>query len=208
MIGLTGNRLRVVNIEQSKTGQICYFNGGSSASGSVYPKRKSTCSWRKRWIGMKKPPGIETPAHVVLSVSLNDEDFDSLERILKSDWTVTASATPASALSLLRETPIPVLVCDCDSTPGTWHEMLNRISILPDPPLLILTSRLADERLWAEGLDLGAWDVLAKPFQTEEAIRVIDSAWRHWQDCRGVYNSPTPQGKAATRTGQMIITGP
>jgi hypothetical protein len=44
MIGLTGNRLRVVNIEQSTTGQICYFNGGSSASGSVYPKRKSTCS--------------------------------------------------------------------------------------------------------------------------------------------------------------------
>jgi hypothetical protein len=45
---------------------------------------------------MKKPPGIEIPIQVVLSVSPNDEDFVSLDRILKSDWTVTASATPAS----------------------------------------------------------------------------------------------------------------
>src|ERR1035441_7972483 len=68
---------------------------------------------------------------------------------------------------------------------GTAREMLEHISILPDPPLLILTSRLADERLWAEGLNLGAWDVLAKPFQTEEAIRVVDSAWRPCTGCRG-----------------------
>jgi DNA-binding NtrC family response regulator len=196
----------VVNIEQPTTGQICYLHGGSSASGSVYPKRKSTLRLQQRSSGMKKPPGIETANQVVRSVSPNDEDCVSLERILKSGWTVTARATPASALSLLREVPIPILICDCDPTPGTWHEMSDHISILPDPPLLILTSRLADERLWAEGLNLGAWDVLAKPFQTEEAIRIVDSAWLHWQDRHGVCSRPTPQRKAATRT-EMITTG-
>src|ERR1035441_8251985 len=139
---------------------------------------------------MTKPPGIEPAIQVVLSVSPNEEDSAALERIVSSDWTVAASATPASAFSVLREMPIPVLFCDCDPTPSTWHEMLEQSSLLYDPPLLVLTSRLADERLWAEGLNLGAWDVLAKPLQVEEAIRVVDSAWRHWQDRHGGQRRP------------------
>jgi CheY-like chemotaxis protein len=38
----------------------------------------------------------------------------------------------------------------------------------PDPPMLIVTSRLADDYLWAEALNLGAYDVLAKPFDASE----------------------------------------
>ena len=39
---------------------------------------------------------------------------------------------------------------------------------------------LADERLWAEALNLGAYDVLAKPFGRTEAMRVVAAAWRAW----------------------------
>ena len=46
-----------------------------------------------------------------------------------------------------------------------------------DPPLLIVTSRFADERLWAEALNVGAYDVLAKPFERDEVNRVLTSAW-------------------------------
>ena len=49
-----------------------------------------------------------------------------------------------------------------------------------DSPSLIVTSRLADERLWAEALNLGAYDVLAKPFDSTEAMRVVGAAWRAW----------------------------
>jgi len=156
---------------------------------------------------MKKPPGRETAVNVVLSVSPNDEDRASLERIFKSDWTVIASATVASALSVLREIPIPIVICDCGITPCTWGEMLDHISLLPDPPLLIVTSRLADERLWAEALNLGAWDVLAKPFDTNEVIRSVSVAGQHWQDRHGVYSSRTEQRKAANTTGHMAATG-
>jgi len=50
---------------------------------------------------------------------------------------------------------------------------------LSDPPLLIVASRLADEYLWAEALNLGAYDVLAKPFDADEVVRVLRSAWFH-----------------------------
>src|ERR1035441_2159843 len=103
-------------------------------------------SQTKGWSDMKKATGRETALKAVLSVSSNHEDRDSLEGIVRSDWTVVPSATVASALSVLREVPIPVVICDGDLAPGTWEDLLSHISSFPDPPLLIVTSRLADER--------------------------------------------------------------
>jgi DNA-binding NtrC family response regulator len=156
------------------------------------------------WDGTKKPSGSETACNIVLSVSPNDEDCASLARIFKSGWTVIASATVASALAVLRETPIPIVICDCDVSSGTWGEMLNHFSLLPDPPLLIVTSRLADERLWAEALNLGAWDVLAKPFDANEVMRIAGIARQHWQDRHGVR---TEHRKSANGGGHLAATG-
>jgi len=66
--------------------------------------------------------------------------------------------------------------------PVTWRELLDRTRRLPHPPLVIVTSRLADEQLWAEALNLGAYDVLAKPYDRTEVTRVVSSAWRRWQE--------------------------
>jgi len=66
--------------------------------------------------------------------------------------------------------------------PGTWREMLAEAAQLLPPPFLIVTCRLADERLWAEALNVGAYDVLAKPFDAAEVIRVVSLAWLHWKD--------------------------
>ena len=51
---------------------------------------------------------------------------------------------------------------------------------LAAPPKLIVSSRLADHRLWAEVLNLGGFDVLMTPFETEEVLRVTSSAWSEW----------------------------
>ena len=161
--------------------------------------------------GLKKAFGYENASQVVLSISPNDEDCASLARILKSDWTVIARSTLALALSGLRETPVPIVMCDCDISPqcmrGTWEEMLDHLSLLPAPPLLILTSRLADERLWAEALNLGAWDVLAKPFDPDETIRIAGIAHQHWQDRHGDHFRRAKEGRSASGTGYLAATG-
>jgi DNA-binding NtrC family response regulator len=171
--------------------------------GNVVDSRPQT----KGWDGIKKPPGLETAFNTVLSVSPNDEDCASLERIFKSDWTVIASATVASALSVLREIPVPVVICDCGISSGTWGEMLDHFALLSDAPLLIVTSRLADERLWAEALNRGAWDVLAKPFDADEVIRIVIIARQNWQDRHGVHISRAKQRKSADGTGHLVLTG-
>jgi DNA-binding response OmpR family regulator len=59
-----------------------------------------------------------------------------------------------------------------------WKDILSYLAEVLDPPPLILTSRM-DERLWAEALNLGSWDVLIKPFDRTEVRRVVTSALYH-----------------------------
>jgi AmiR/NasT family two-component response regulator len=152
---------------------------------------------------MKKQPGIKISGDkttvaaehetigvsAVLYVTPNDADADGVflrqifdERDKGLARTLIARSTLDSAFSVLRETPVAIVVCEADLMPGTWKDMLEYISFLPDPPLLIITSPLADELLWAEALNLGAHDVLVKPFDAAEVRRIVALAWGHWQE--------------------------
>jgi DNA-binding NtrC family response regulator len=144
---------------------------------------------------MKTSPAIDntlTSNAVVLSISPDEEDHGLPQRIFReSQWSLIASPTIASSVSVLREAPIPVVVCERDLSPGTWREMLQQTLLLPDPPFLVVTSRLADERLWAEALSLGAYDVLAKPFYAPEVTRILGLAWQHWRERHKLHARPT-----------------
>jgi DNA-binding response OmpR family regulator len=85
--------------------------------------------------------------------------------------------------------------------PGSWKDVLDQATILPDPPPLIVTSRLVDEHLWAEALNLGAFDVLAKPFDRTEAMRVVGAAWRAWCGPRLPARKERPRYKVAMAGG-------
>lgn len=86
-----------------------------------------------------------------------------------------------TALAVSERHIIPVVLCERDLVPGAWTDVMERFNETPNPPSLIVTSRLADEHLWAKALNLGAWDVLAKPFDRIEVLRSVKSAWHHWQ---------------------------
>lgn len=87
-----------------------------------------------------------------------------------------------SALEVLEKNAIAVVLCERYLLPGTWIDVLEHIGAFESPPLLVVTSRLADEYLWVEALNRGAWDVLAKPFDPSEVLRAVESAWRRWRD--------------------------
>jgi DNA-binding response OmpR family regulator len=125
----------------------------------------------------------------VLSISPMEEDHFFLQNILnrlqgtvdpRRKFAPTSCTTLVSGLAALRKRQFEVVVCERDLTPGSWKDVLEQTIILPDPPSFIVTSRLVDELLWAEALNLGAYDVLAKPFDRTEAIRVVGAAWRAW----------------------------
>jgi DNA-binding response OmpR family regulator len=133
---------------------------------------------------MGMPPAIEAGAVriPVLSVSPIHEDHDALEQLLdRSVWRVHRALSLSSAGLLVQRTLPAVVVCEADLLPGTWREMLGHLNQIPRPPGLLVTSRLADDRLWAEALNLGAYDVLTKPFEPTEVVRSVHSAWLRWR---------------------------
>ena len=172
-----------------------------SFPGSTRGDVKSCC--------MRKPPasGIDSGIPVtVLSVSPIAEDhillaamFDRSEHLLSvaSGCILRPCATLKSAMYALSQAQYPLVISERDLGTDSWRDVLDNLLLLPDPPVLIVTSRLADEYLWAEALNLGAYDVLAKPFEASEVRRVISSAWRHWTDLRSRIQVRNPQPMVA-----------
>ena len=117
----------------------------------------------------------------VLIVSSCSDDRASLRAIFRdSPWQLREAITGGDGLVALRGNPrgIPVVICEHHLPDGDWKCLLAEVVDMPARPRLIVSSRLADERLWAEVLNLGAFDLLVgSPFEPEEVLRVTESAW-------------------------------
>src|SRR5215831_15834214 len=128
--------------------------------------RKGKFLMTQRKTTPSRPPFLK-----VLSVSPMEDDHAALQRIVDhSNWILFKAHHLTSALELLRQDDIAVVLCEHDLSPGRWLDLLNQTRQLPQAPSVVVTSRLADERLWGEALNLGAWDVLAKPFDRDEVL--------------------------------------
>lgn len=90
------------------------------------------------------------------------------------------------ALHLISQGLFPVVISERDLPDGNWRDVLEVTATRLRPPVLIVTDRLADDYLWAEVLNLGGYDVLAKPLDRSEVHRTIGLAWQHWQNNRQV----------------------
>ena len=73
-----------------------------------------------------------------------------------------------------------MVICERDLMPGTWIDLMKHLQSMPHPPYLIVTSKFADEHVWVEALNLGAWDVLAKPFNRSDVNRTVKLVWDLW----------------------------
>ena len=118
----------------------------------------------------------------VLLISPFDEDHRRLHDILRtSHWQQFGARSQVEALEFLRENQAAVAICESELPDGTWRDVLTRFTQMECPPLLVVTSRLADDRLWSEVLNLGGYNVLAKPLNTKEVFHVVGLAGLFWQ---------------------------
>ncbi len=140
------------------------------------------------------PAGRSRPASTIvtiLALDLTIEDRFYLREILTRNksvlglgcrWRLQQSASVKSVLRSVQTTPgIAAVICDHDLGDGQWRRLLHQTCNVSRPPLVIVASRLADDQLWAEALNLGAHDVLSKPFECPEALRVVSHAVLRWQ---------------------------
>ena len=148
-----------------------------------------------------RPPAIDLGSDfvTVLSVSPIQDDHDTLERLLgRYNWEIRKANSLASGVAKLRQNQVPLVISERDLWPGTWREVLAEAARSPVPPFLVVTSRFADEHLWAEALNIGAHDVLAKPFDVIEVTRVLSLAWLNWKNLHEMAGTPPTEVMAAT----------
>ena len=134
---------------------------------------------------MKKRGRFRPLSVSALSVGATESDQAELERIFQGiGWKLGRVSTRNEAHAFMDSTPVRVVISERNLPAGGWREMLEDLMQRPEPPALVVTARLADESLWAEVLNMGGFDVLAKPFDREEVTRVISAAMRRFENER------------------------
>jgi DNA-binding response OmpR family regulator len=112
-------------------------------------------------------------------------EFDN-DRMLMHDvfrrlrWRLFEARDRRRAMDCLGRHPVQVVLAEGGTSRWNWRRVLTDLRHLKRPPQLIVTSRIADDSLWAEALNMGAYDVLARPFEADEVERVVASARRHF----------------------------
>jgi DNA-binding response OmpR family regulator len=118
----------------------------------------------------------------VLAVHPSAEDQHSLREIFQhSNWNVQFARDRREAVVALKGQRQAIVICEALLPDGDWKDILRETAAMPAAPPIIVTSTHADDWLWAEVLNLGGYDVLAKPFDLKEVVRVTSLAWLHWR---------------------------
>ncbi|HEY7388787.1 MAG TPA: hypothetical protein VH640_09775 [Bryobacteraceae bacterium] len=139
---------------------------------------------RKEWLlkHMGKD-AIETATMV--AAFRRDEDRRELGKILEPcGWKVIWSETCATACQAVQQSAAPIVISGRTFPDGEWRDLWRLLRGQSRPPMFVLASRLADESLWAEVLNLGGYNLLLKPFRPEEVVWTVHGALTAWRNAR------------------------
>ena len=122
---------------------------------------------------------------VSLAISSLEPNLLFLQRMFDdANWKLFTAHTCKAGMAQLHREQVPIVICEAQLPDGSWKDVLSRLAPMLEPPRLIVASHDADERLWAEVLNLGGGDLLATPFREAEVGYAIGSAWLDWKYAR------------------------
>jgi DNA-binding NtrC family response regulator len=151
-------------------------------------------------------PLAASPA-TILIVSENEQCHLTVRQLqTRTNWTLSSRFSFADAVTLIENQEFAVVLCDCDLPEGKWRSLLEIAANCPRPSRFIVFSRHADVSLWAEALNLGAYDLLVFPFDSQELTRVVGLATDSWVR-EGQYSSPgAPQACENAASNRKSVT--
>src|SRR5260370_13242064 len=129
---------------------------------------------------LARPTNVE-PVVTALLVNPFASDHVAVQEVFSYlRWVLNAAYDCAEALAFMRQTSTPVVICESDLRDGNWKTVLQACAGMPEPPRLLVSSRLADPELLDEARDLGAYSVLASPLDSPEIEVRVQFAWHSW----------------------------
>jgi DNA-binding NtrC family response regulator len=116
---------------------------------------------------------------VIAFVSNSEADGRTLGQVARlASQSVISFGDVRQARETIRRHDPEIVVCEANAgESGDWRDLLKDAQAAQ--LVMLVVSRHADERLWAEVLNLGGFDVLSLPFDGDELTRAVSSALRH-----------------------------
>ncbi len=103
---------------------------------------------------------------------------EDLARVLShSRWELVRARDRREATDLLPGIGPAVVVSEVALEDGTWLDILRESERAPCHPPVIVAASHADDYLWLELLNGGAYSVIAMPFAELDVFRDISMAW-------------------------------
>jgi DNA-binding NtrC family response regulator len=65
---------------------------------------------------------------------------------------------------------------DSDLPDGSWRDLIQFIVASRKHCEIVVCARCGDERLWAEVIQCGAFDLVPEPLERQEVLRIMNSA--------------------------------
>jgi len=113
----------------------------------------------------------------ILYVTGRRDDARSISEMLRSlPLVIDHADTLKQANGKLQDSDYSVLLTESTLPDGTWLDALHLARACPTELQVIVTDPHADARLWAEALNMGAYDLLAQPFYAPEVRRILNNA--------------------------------
>jgi DNA-binding response OmpR family regulator len=98
----------------------------------------------------------------------------------KHGWRLLEPRDRNRAILCLDSESVQVVIVESEPSDVTWKTLLQDLQRRARPPQLVVTSRAADDSLWAVVLNLGGYDLLlSQPLDRNELERVVASAALH-----------------------------
>ena len=113
----------------------------------------------------------------ILFVSGRRDDAHHLTQMLHSlPVAIDHAGSLKHARAQLRRDDYNVILTEAALPDGSWLDALHLAREFPQELEVIVTDAHADARLWAEALNLGAYDLIAQPFYEPEVRRILYNA--------------------------------
>jgi DNA-binding NtrC family response regulator len=146
---------------------------------------------------------LEAERAAIVFVSASAGDARAFRELVDGNrWLVVNVPDLIGARAAIDKLHPRLVVCDTRiEGQGSWRDLLRERDARPGFALVV-ASRHADAALWPEFLNLGAADVLEKPFAIEDVERVIVLAFQRAPEERGVVaGESVPHAAPCSRRG-------
>ena len=117
-----------------------------------------------------------TLAQTVLVVDDEAPVRESLETLLEDYFVVHKAEDGEMAMKSLRDREVDLVILDVMMPGKGGMATLDSIMKLSDPPEVIMLSATDSARLGVQAVKNGAFDYMAKPFDSTEMLKVVDKA--------------------------------